>query len=79
MILGDELDEAENLVSYLKTKFVRYMIATRTTTQDMAPKAFEFVPDPDISHKWTDAQLYEKYGLDEKEIETIESSIPEME
>ncbi|MFC2647935.1 MAG: Eco57I restriction-modification methylase domain-containing protein [Coriobacteriaceae bacterium] len=79
MILGDELDEAENLVSYLKTKFVRYMIATRTATQDMAPKAFEFVPDPDISHKWTDARLYEKYGLDEKEIETIESSIPEME
>lgn len=72
LILDDKLDEAENLVSYLKTRFVRYLIATRTATQDMAPKAFEFVPDPDVSHKWTDAQLYEKYGLEKKEIETIE-------
>ena len=71
-------EEAINLVSYLKTRFVRYMVATRTVTQDMAPKSFEFVPVQDFSTPWTDDALYKKYELTEDEIKAIEASILEM-
>jgi site-specific DNA-methyltransferase (adenine-specific) len=78
IILGDSEDEANNLISYLKTRFVRYLVATRTSTQDMAPKAFEFVPVQDWSKPWSDEVLFEKYGLSEAEIEAILNAIPEM-
>ena len=78
IILGDSEDEASNLISYLKTRFVRYLVATRTSTQDMAPKAFEFVPVQDWSKPWSDDVLFEKYGLSEAEIEAILNAIPEM-
>lgn len=70
--------EARNLISYLKTKFVRFLVSIRTVTQDMAPKAFEFVPIQDFSKTWTDEELFKKYSLDSDEISAIESSIPEM-
>lgn len=79
LILDDDRAAAENAISYLKTRFVRYLVATRTQTQDMAPKSFEFVPELDWSHPWTDADLYARYGLSDDEIAAIEQSIPEME
>lgn len=46
----------------------------------MAPaKVYSFVPLQDFSHPWTDAMLYEKYGLSEDEIAFIESMIRPME
>ena len=71
--------QAENVLIYLKTKFVRFLIATKTSTQDMAPKAYSFVPLQDFSEVWTDEKLYKKYDLSEKEINAIESLIPTME
>lgn len=79
IVLGTSVSEAENLIAYLKTRFVRYLVATRTSTQDMAPKAFEFVPVQEWSHIWTDEELFAKYGLDEAEMADICNSIPEME
>lgn len=79
IVLGTSISEAENLIAYLKTRFVRYLVATRTSTQDMAPKAFEFVPVQEWSHIWTDEELFAKYGLDEAEMADICNSIPEME
>lgn len=79
LVLGPSASEANNLIQYLKTRFVRYLVATRTSTQDMAPKAFEFVPVQDWSHAWTDEELFAKYGLDESEIDDVCSSIPGME
>lgn len=78
VVLFDSRDEAENFIAYLKTRFVRYMVSTRTVTQDMAPKSFEFVPMQNFGEKWDDARLYKKYGLSEDEVEAIEASIPEM-
>ena len=71
-------EQAENLIAYLRTRFVRFLIATKTSTQDMPPKAYSFVPLQNFSQKWTDQMLYEKYGLTEKEISTIEATIPSM-
>lgn len=69
---------ANNIADYICTRFVRYLVATRTFTQDMAPKAYSFVPMQDFSRKWTDEDLYEKYGLTVDEIAEIEEMIPEM-
>ena len=70
---------AENIISYLHTRYVRFLISLRTTTQDMAPKAYEFVPIQDFSKPWTDEKLYKKYGLNSEEIDYIESMIRPME
>lgn len=77
---GDmSINEATNLCSYLNTKFVRLLVATKTSTQSTPPDAFEFVPLQDFSHPWTDEMLYKKYNLDKDEIAFIESMIRPME
>lgn len=71
--------EANHVLTYLRTKFVRFLISIKTSTQDVPPKAYGFVPLQDFSELWTDEKLYKKYGLTEAEVDAIESTIPEME
>ena len=71
--------EADNLYEYIKTKFVRFLVATKTSTQSTPPDAFLFVPLQDFSKPWTDEELYKKYGLTDEEIQFIESMIRPME
>lgn len=70
--------EANNLLQYLKTKFVRFLVAQVTTTQHISKANFTLVPIQDFSKAWTDAELYEKYGLTDEEIVFIESMIKPM-
>ena len=70
--------EAKNLLQYLKTKFVRFLVAQVTTTQHISKANFALVPIQDFSKEWTDAKLYEKYGLTDEEIAFIESMIKPM-
>ena len=72
-------EEAKNFVSYIKTKFVRILIASIKLTQDCLSGVFRFVPLQDFSKPWTDAELYAKYGLTDEEIAFIESMIKPME
>lgn len=74
----DSEEAAVNAADYLRTKFVRYLISLRTSTQDMAPRAYEFVPSPDVSHHWSDTELFDKYGLTAEERELIDGTIPPM-
>ena len=74
----DSIREAENFDKYLKTKFVRILIASIKITQDCLSGVFRFVPLLDFSKSWTDAELYTKYGLTEDEIAFIESMIKPM-
>ena len=71
-------DEANNFVSYLKTKMVRFLIGQLKNTQHVSPEKVRFVPQPDLSVSWTDELLYAKYGLDAAEIDLIETTIKEM-
>ena len=75
----DSKSEAENMVSYIKTRFFRCLIAMITTTQHLARANFRFVPLQDFSKPWTDAELYAKYNLTDEEIAFIESMIKPME
>lgn len=71
-------ETAENMISYLQTKFLRFLVSLMTSTQDIPPKAYSFVPQQDYSHAWCDSDLYQKYDLTDNEIAFIESSIPQM-
>jgi site-specific DNA-methyltransferase (adenine-specific) len=71
--------EAQNLLTYLKTKFIRFLVAQVTTTQHISKANFSLVPIQDFSKPWTDAELYAKYGLTEDEIAFIEATIKPME
>ena len=81
IIVGSFPDEqqAKNLVGYMKTKFVRFLISQRSFSQDITKSRFAFVPQQDHTQKWTDEKLYKKYSLSDEEIEFIESLIRSME
>lgn len=71
--------EAINVISYMKTKFLRFMVLLVKNTQHAPAKVYSFVPLQDFSKPWTDEELYKKYGLTEEEIQFIESMIRPME
>ncbi|MBQ3334361.1 MAG: Eco57I restriction-modification methylase domain-containing protein [Eubacteriaceae bacterium] len=84
----DTEEEAVNLRKYLKTKFLRCMLSVLKKTQDITPYKWKYVPLQDFTSNsdidWSktihdiDLQLYRKYGLDETEIDFIETHVKEM-
>src|SRR3546814_2979373 len=71
----DTREETENYAYYLATKFVRFLVLQRKLTQHVTPDRFRFVPMLDMKRRWTDAQLYRKFGLTADERDYIERSI----
>lgn len=81
--------EAQNALKYIKTKFARTMLGILKITQDNNRDTWRMVPiqnftvnsDIDWSKSISeiDRQLYKKYGLDETEIQFIETHAKEME
>ena len=80
VILGayDSEIEARNCLSYVTTKFFRFLVATRTSAQDLPRVAYSFVPVLKVSRRWTDKDLYARYDLSADEIALIESTIRPM-
>ena len=74
-----DMDEANNMISYIKTKLFRFLVLQKKNAQDAMRGVYQFVPIQDFSHLWTDDMLYKKYGLTEDEIAFIESMIRPME
>ncbi len=72
-------DECKNAISYIKTKFFRFMVLLKKNSQDAMREVYSFVPLQDFSKPWTDEELYAKYGLTDEEIQFIESMIRPME
>ncbi len=79
MSVFENENNAKNMVTYMKTKFFRFLVSSILLTQNIAKDKFQFVPIQDFSKPWTDEELYAKYGLDEAEIAFIESMIKPME
>ena len=85
----DNINEAKNVEKYIKTKFLRSMLGILKTTQDCPGPKWQYVPLQDFTPSsdidWSksihdiDLQLYHKYGLDENEIDFIETHVKEME
>jgi site-specific DNA-methyltransferase (adenine-specific) len=71
--------EAKNVMSYIITKFFRFLVLMKKPTQDTLRQVYSFVPMQDFSKPWTDEELYRKYKLEPDEIAFIESMIKPME
>ncbi len=74
----ESLEETKNVLTYMKTKFFRFMVSLIKNTQDCTQKVYQFVPMQDFSKPWTDEELYKKYNLTKEEIDFIESMIKPM-
>ncbi len=71
--------QAENVVSYMQTKFFHIMVSVVKNTQQAMKKVYSFAPLQDFNETWTDEKLYKKYGLSKDEIAFIESMVRPME
>ena len=69
----------DNLLNYLKTSFVRFLVLQAVSSIHISRTSFTFVPMQDFSKPWVDAELYAKYNLTQEEIDFIESMIKPME
>lgn len=70
--------EALNFEGYLRTRFLRFLVGLRKSTQHLNKDRFAFVPALDMSESWDDAKLYARYGITADEAAYIESMIKEM-
>ena len=68
-------EECKNIITYIQTRFFRYMVSVKKKTQNGPRGVYQFVPLQNFNEPWTDEKLYQKYKLTEKEIEMIESNI----
>ena len=74
----NSIEEAQNLISYMKTRFFRFMMSLIKNTQNISKGVFAFVPVQSWSKKWDDEELYAKYKISEEEIAFINSMIRPM-
>lgn len=85
----DTKNEAVACMKYIKSKFARAMLGILKITQDNPAPKWRCVPLQDFSSNsdinWSksmskiDQQLYKKYGLNQEEIDFIESRVKAME
>lgn len=71
----DAEEEATRYAAYLRTRFVRFLVSLRKSTQHATRDVYAFVPDVPLDRDWTDALLYERYGLTDDEVAFIESQV----
>ena len=74
----DTKEEAWNVISYIKTRFFRFLVLLKKNTQHATKQVYSFVPIQNFSESWTDEKLYKKYDLTQEEIDFIESMIRPM-
>lgn len=67
--------EAANLVTYMKTRFFRFLVAQFMYSHHLTKSAYAFVPVLDMNEEWTDAALAKQYRFTKEEIAFIESKI----
>lgn len=71
--------EAKNLDSYLRTKFLRFLVGLRKNTQHITKDRFSFAPLLPMTKVWSDEKLYVHFGLSGDEIAFVESMVRPME
>jgi methylase of polypeptide subunit release factors len=69
---------AESVLSYLSCRLTRLLILLHKPSQDTTRKVYTFVPTQKWTRRWTDEDLYAKYGISAGEIAFIEKVIRPM-
>ena len=82
------VQEAESILKYIKTKFVRALLGALKVTQNGPKQVWRLIPLQDFTSSsdidWSqsvadiDKQLYKKYNLTGEEIDFIEKNVKEM-
>ena len=82
-------EECLNIISYINTRFLRFVVSIKKKNQHAPKDVYQFVPLQDFTSTsdidWSqsvsdiDRQLYAKYGLSDDEISFIEKMIKPME
>lgn len=71
--------ECKNVISYINTRFFRFLVMLKKPTQHALRKTYSLVPIQDFKEEWNDEMLYKKYKVSKEEIAFIESLIRPME
>ncbi len=74
----DSKDQAESVMSYLSCRLTRLLILLHKPSQHTTRKVYAFVPIQDWTKRWTDEDLYAKYGISASEIAFIEKVVRPM-
>lgn len=74
----EEKSEAQSVLSYLSCRLTRLLVLLHKPSADTTRKVYTFVPKQDWSRRWSDDDLYEKYGLTDEEIAFIEAFVRPM-
>lgn len=71
-------EECQNAMTYIATKFFRFLVLLKKNSQNAARGVYQLVPQQDFSKTWTDVELYKKYGITEEEVAFIDTMIRPM-
>ncbi len=71
-------EQADNLLVYMKTRFFRFLMSLFMYSHGITKDTYAFIPILDMTKRWTDESLYDRYGLNREEIAFIESKIRPM-
>jgi site-specific DNA-methyltransferase (adenine-specific) len=74
----DSRAEAESVLSYLFCRLTRLLILLHKPSQHVTRRVYTFVPTQKWTKRWTDKDLYAKYGLSASEIEFVEKVVRPM-
>lgn len=72
-------EAVRSIRAYYSTRFFRFLVSLRKITQDATHSTYSWVPMQSWDRRWTDSELYAKYGLTTDETSYIESLIRPME
>ena len=70
-IVKDE-EEGNNLLSYMQSKLFTFV---QKSSKQGGWFNMKYMPKIDISHYWTDKEIYDHFGINDEEIEYIETHI----
>ncbi|MBN2835402.1 MAG: Eco57I restriction-modification methylase domain-containing protein [Candidatus Delongbacteria bacterium] len=70
-------NQAINVSKYMSTKFFRFMVGIRKN-KNMTQDTYKYAPLLTSNQIWTDIELYNKFDLDQEDIEYIEKYIKEL-
>jgi len=74
----DSKRQAESVLSYLSCRLTRLLILLHKPSQHVTRKVYTFVPIQKWKKRWTDEDLYAKYGITASEIAFIEKVVRPM-
>ncbi len=74
----DSRSHAESVLYYLSCRLTRLLILLHKPSQDTTRKVYSFVPTQEWTRRWTNEDLYAKYGLSASEVAFIEKVVRPM-